>query len=168
MCYDFPRNHVFERVYMMYMKRTETVTLTNLCMIRRGDQVLAQDKVGSDYRGFTFPGGHVERGESLTDAVIREVREETGLTIVSPTLCGVKDWQEEDGTRYLVLCYRADRFSGELTSSAEGEVRWMDLSQLMGGGLAPGMDSTLSLFLDETLSECFFSFENGVWVTELK
>lgn len=44
----------------------------------------------------------------------------------------------------------------------------MDLSQLMGGGLAPGMDSTLSLFLDETLSECFFSFENGVWVTELK
>lgn len=66
------------------MSRTETVTLTNMCMIYDGDKVLVQQKVDDDYSGITFPGGHVEKGESFTDAVIREVFEETGLTISSP------------------------------------------------------------------------------------
>jgi len=74
------------------MSRTETVTLTNMCMIYDGDKVLVQQKVDDDYSGITFPGGHVEKGESFTDAVIREVFEETGLTISSPVLCGIKDW----------------------------------------------------------------------------
>ena len=68
------------------MSRTETVTLTNMCMIYDGDKVLVQQKVDDDYSGITFPGGHVEKGESFTDAIIREVFEETGLTISSPCL----------------------------------------------------------------------------------
>lgn len=71
--------------------RTETVTLTNMCMICDGDKILVQDKIGDVWGGVTFPGGHVEKGESFTDAVIREVFEETGLTIRSPQLCGIKD-----------------------------------------------------------------------------
>ena len=52
------------------MSRTETVTLTNMCMIYDGDKVLVQQKVDDDYSGITFPGGHVEKGESFTDAII--------------------------------------------------------------------------------------------------
>ena len=57
------------------MSRTEIVTITNMCMICDGDKVLVQNKVNCDWAGITFPGGHVEKGESFTDAVIREVLE---------------------------------------------------------------------------------------------
>ena len=78
------------------MARTETVTLTNMCMITDGTRVLVQNRVDPDWSGYTFPGGHVEAGESFTDAVIREVYEETGLRIAAPKLCGIKDWPNED------------------------------------------------------------------------
>jgi len=94
-------------------------------MVYDGDKILVQDKIDKDWGGVTFPGGHVEKGESFTDAVIREVFEETGLTVSSPRLCGIKDWTRDDGTRYMVLMYKTDKFSGELHSSEEGEVYWV-------------------------------------------
>ena len=82
------------------MKRSEPVELMNMCVLRRGSKVLVQDRTDSNWPGVAFPGGHVEKGESFTDAVIREVQEETGLTISSPRLCGIKDWCE-DGVRHV-------------------------------------------------------------------
>ena len=76
------------------MARTEPCILTNMCMLRQGDQVLVQDRNAPNWPGITFPGGHIEPGESFTDAVIREVQEETGLHIRSPQLCGIKGWCE--------------------------------------------------------------------------
>ncbi len=102
------------------MDRTEIVTLTNMCMVYQDDQVLVQNKVHRDWNGITFPGGHVEKNESFADAVIREVYEETGLTIQSPQLCGIKDWTKADGSRYMVFFYKTDKFKGELKSSDEG------------------------------------------------
>ena len=76
------------------MARTETVEFTNMCMICDGSRVVVIDRKKRDWPGITFPGGHIEPGESFTDAVIREVQEETGLHIRSPQLCGIKDWCE--------------------------------------------------------------------------
>lgn len=70
----------------------EKVEFTNLCMISDGNKVVVIDRKKKDWPGVTFPGGHVELGESFSDAVIREVKEETGLDIYSPQLCGIKDW----------------------------------------------------------------------------
>ena len=55
-------------------------------MICDGSRVVVIDRKNRDWPGITFPGGHIEPGESFTDAVIREVQEETGLHIRSPQL----------------------------------------------------------------------------------
>lgn len=83
----------------------ENVEFTNLCMVRDGGRVLVMDRKKEDWPGITFPGGHVEVGESFTEAVIREVKEETGLRIASPQICGMKNWGE-DGIRYVVSSIR--------------------------------------------------------------
>ena len=151
------------------MSRTETVTLTNMCMVTDGTRVLVQNRVDPDWSGYTFPGGHVEAGESFTDAVIREVREETGLTIEAPRLCGIKDWPEDDGSRYVVLLYRAERFTGTLASSGEGEVSWVELDALRSLPLADSMENMLRVFLEEDLSEQYYVQQpDGQWVEMLK
>ncbi|VSG33162.1 MutT/NUDIX family protein [Streptococcus pneumoniae] len=108
------------------MNRREAVEFVNMCMIKNGDKVLVQDRVSPDWSGITFPGGHVERGESFVDAVIREVKEETGLIISKPQLCGIKNWYDDKDYRYVVLFYKTEHFTGELQSSDEGKVWWED------------------------------------------
>ncbi len=115
-----------------------------------------------------FPGGHVELNEDFTDAVIREVYEETGLTIAYPRLCGIKDWYKDDGSRYVVLLYKTDKFSGELKSSEEGEVFWTTLSEFEKLNLANGMNDMLKIFIDDNLSEMCYHKDNDKWITVLK
>lgn len=150
------------------MARTEKVIITNMCMIYDNDKVLVQDRLDPKWSGITFPGGHVEPGESFTDAVIREVYEETGLTIAAPQLCGIKDWPEEDGSRYIVLFYKTNQFTGKLQSSAEGKVFWTELKNLPNLLLASDMQDMLKVFLDDSLSEFFYYQEDGVWKYALK
>ena len=150
------------------MDRTEIVTLTNMCMIYQDNQVLVQNKVNCDWNGITFPGGHVEKNESFADAVIREVYEETGLTIQSPQLCGIKNWTEADGSRYMVFFYKTDKFKGELKSSDEGEVFWVPWDKLLTSDLSLDMRDMLKVFLDDNLSEFYYYLKNGEWAYELK
>ena len=91
-----------------------------MCMICDGNgNVLVQNKVNHPtWHGWNFPGGHVEKGEYVTPSVIREMQEETGLTIEEPRLCGIKEFHKSmDGKRYIVFLYIADKFSGELKAS---------------------------------------------------
>ena len=152
------------------MDRTQKTEIVNMCMVYNNDLVLVQDKTDDDYKGLCFPGGHVEIGESLVDAVIREVFEETGLTIVSPRICGTKDWINDDGSRYLALFYKTDKFSGEIRSSEEGNVFWMSLGDLlsMGNRLSLDMLDMIKVFMDDDLSEFFYYKENEKWYYKLK
>ena len=152
------------------MDRSQKTEIVNMCMVCKDDLVLVQNKVDDEYKGLCFPGGHVELNESLTDAVIREVYEETGLTISSPKLCGTKDWVNDDGSRYIALFYKTDKFSGEIKPSEEGDVFWMPLDELLSKGerLSLDMVDIIKVFLDDDLSEFFYYKENDEWHYKLK
>lgn len=139
------------------MKRTEAVTIVNMCMLCDGrGRVLVQEKKHPVWGGITFPGGHVEQGESLAGAVVREVREETGLVIVSPVLCGTVCWAPEGEARRLLLLYQTERFSGSLLAEPpEGQVFWMPVCELDSVPLARNMEVFLRLYREELLSEAF-------------
>ncbi len=140
------------------MSRTSTVELTNLCMIYQGDKILVQERVWDGQKGVIFPGGHVEMYESLHASVIREMKEETGLTIENPVPCGFKDWINEDGSRYLVLLYKTNRFSGELRSSEEGRVFWTTREEFKRLPVMWNMREALEILDSEVYSECFWPF----------
>ena len=106
------------------MQRTENVELTVLCLIHQNDNYLLQNRLKEDWKGLTLPGGHIEKNESIIDAVIREMKEETGLDIQNPRLCGIKQFPIENG-RYIVFLFHTDEFLGEVTSSEEGEMVWV-------------------------------------------
>lgn len=113
------------------MAKTEQAVFMNMCMIYddKGN-ILVQDRLKKDWPGVTFPGGHVEYTESFTQSVIREVKEETGLDIENPVLCGVKQFQGTDDVRYVIIFYKTNKFSGELKSSHEGKVFWIPREKL--------------------------------------
>lgn len=150
------------------MPRDETVVLTNMCMIYDGSgNILVQDRLDPEWPGVTFPGGHVEPGESFTGAVIREVWEETGLTIEKPRLCGLKQFPEENGTRYMVMLFKTNRFSGELRSSREGRVFWIPRAELGKYKLPISFDQMVRVFEEDELTEQYCHWENGVYKREL-
>ena len=150
------------------MARRETVVLTNMCMVYDNQgNILVQDRLGPGWPGVTFPGGHVEPGESFTKAVIREVWEETGLTIEHPRLCGLKQFPEEDGTRYIVMLYKANQFSGELQSSREGKVFWIKRSELENYPLPVSFDQMIRVFEDDSLGEQYVHWDGDEFLREL-
>ena len=136
------------------MSRTEQVILTNLCMITDGQSILVQDRKSEKWPGVTFPGGHIEHGESIISSIIREVKEETGLTVSNLELCGVQNWTDpKDQYRYLVFCYKTSHFSGTIQSSDEGQVFWMDRVDLKNVQLADGFESMPEIFEQPQLTE---------------
>ena len=149
------------------MDRTERVELTALCMIYREDELLLQDRVKTDWRGYCFPGGHVEPGESIVDSVFREMKEEAGLTVKELRLCGIKQFPIEGG-RYLVFLFKTDAFEGELRSSDEGKMEWIRRENLGKIHAVSDFMEMLKVFDREDLTEFQYVANGDNWDVVLK
>lgn len=150
------------------MARSEKAIFTNLCMVYDdAGNILVQDRKDPSWPGLCFPGGHVEPEESFVESVIREVWEETGLTIAAPKLCGTKQFQTKSGERYVVFFYKTNRFSGELRSSDEGEVFWIPRTSLHQYTLCDDFESMVRVFEADDLSEFYYYKEDGSWKLKL-
>lgn len=151
------------------MAREEVCILTNMCMIYDGNRILVQDRRDPKWPGLTFPGGHVEPKESFVDSVVREVKEETGLDIANVQLCGVKQFTHREGKyRYIVFFYKTNTYSGELKSSEEGNVFWIDKRKLKDYVLADGFESMFEVLDNDNLTENYWWLEDDVWKEENK
>ena len=149
------------------MRRVESVELTVLCLIHKDNKYLLQDRIKEDWKGLTFPGGHIEKGESIVDAVIREMKEETGLMIHNPKLCGVKQFPIDNG-RYIVFLFHADEFEGEVISSQEGAMHWISKEELSSVNTVEDLNELLHVMLDDNLTEFQYIIKDDVWKIVIK
>lgn len=147
--------------------RTENAELTVLCLIQDGNRVLLQNRVKNDWKGYTLPGGHVEAGELFVDAVVREMKEETGLNIKNPRIVGIKHFPMENG-RYIVLLFKATEFEGTVVSSEEGEMEWISLDDLSAINVVEDFHDLMKVMNDPDLNEFQYTIENGEWIVHLK
>lgn len=108
--------------------------LTTLCYIEKDGQYLMLHRVSKDKDvnkdKWIGIGGHFEKNESPEECLLREVKEETGLTLTSFRFRGIvtfvcQGWQ----TEYMCL-YTADGFEGTLSACEEGVLEWVDKREI--------------------------------------
>lgn len=150
------------------MHTKELTIFTNMCLIYKDNKILVQERTKTDWPGITLPGGHVEKGENFYDAIIREVKEEIGLTLLEPILCGIEEYkQTKDEDRYVILFYKCNKFEGELKSSDEGKIYWLDRDKLNSVELSLDLDRMIEIMESETLSELIYYFEDGKYKSKV-
>ena len=147
--------------------RTERVELTVLCLVEDGNKILLQNRIKKDWQGYTLPGGHVEKDESFVDAVIREMKEETGLDIKNPVLVGVKQFPIKYG-RYVVFLYKTNEFEGELQSSNEGKMEWIEYKDISKIKTVDDFEELLKVMNSNELSEFQYVVKDDIWNVVLK
>ncbi len=121
------------------------VILTNMCLIAdKEGRILVQNREKKDWPGLTFPGGHVQEGESSLASVIREIREETGLTLNKVVPVGYYEWL--GAKREVSLLYYCDDYAGTLVSSSEGTVFFLRPEDLSRYAWSADFDAILNVY----------------------
>lgn len=134
--------------------------MTTLCYIENQDSYLMLHRIKKEHDvnkdKWIGVGGHFEPGESPEECLLREVKEETGLTLTSYRFRGIvtfiaDQWQPE----YMCL-YTADGYEGEMIPCQEGQLEWVEKDAVLGLNLWEGDKIFFQLMTDE---EPFFSLK---------
>jgi 8-oxo-dGTP diphosphatase len=137
--------------------------MTTMVMVRdrAANRAVVIDRIKS-WTGLSFPGGHLEDGESLTACAEREVHEETGLVVRDLKPCGVIHWMQlATLDRYIAFLFRTDVFIGDIrTGTDEGRVFWMDIEELKARPSTNGFDQYLPLFLGDEFRELYIPWDD--------
>lgn len=134
--------------------------LTTLCYIEKDDcylmlhRIKKENDINKDK--WIGIGGHFENRESPEECLLREVKEETGLTLTSYRFRGIVTFVTETGLFEYMCLYTADGFEGELLDCDEGTLEWVPKSELKELNLWQG-DYIFLRLLEER--EEFFSLK---------
>lgn len=140
----------------------DNVVVTNMVRIydREKDMVVVQ-KREKGWCGYAFPGGHLEFGESVYDSAVREIKEETGLTVSDLRYCGLIHWYNTDDNHMeFIHFYHTENFEGTLIPrTEEGPNFWMKPSELAKLELSPGLEEQIKMF-DNDRAELFYIYND--------
>lgn len=120
----------------MHKEERKRSQLTTLCYIEKDGcylmlhRVKKENDVNKDK--WIGVGGHFEENESPEECLLREVKEETGLTLTSYRFCGLVTFIADGWPSEYMCLYRADKFTGEIRECSEGTLEWIKKADLFG------------------------------------
>ena len=135
--------------------------MTTLCYIEQAGKYLMLHRVKKHHDinagKWIGVGGHVEHGETPEECLLREVKEETGLVLTAYRLRGLVTFLSDACEPELMCVFTADAFDGELIECDEGELAWVEKSDVLA---LPTWEGD-RVFLERLLSgdERFFSIK---------
>lgn len=140
--------------------------LTTLCYIEENGKYLMLHRTKKDndenHDKWIGVGGHFEKGESPEDCLVREVKEETGLTLHSFDFRGIVTFVSDENPAEYMCLFTSKDFSGEMISCNEGQLEWVNKSEVTNLNLWEGDKLFLELL---TKDVPFFSmklvYKNG-------
>ena len=142
------------------MKKTEKSRLTTLCYLEQNNQYLMLHRVSKENDvnkdKWIGVGGHFEEGESPEECLLREVKEETGLTLTSYRFRGLITFVSDRWVPEYMCLYTADGFEGEMIPCDEGKLEWVDKGRVKDLNLWEGDKIFFRLLLEDA---SFFSLK---------
>ena len=134
--------------------------MTTLCYIEKNNRYLMLHRVkkqkDNNKDKWIGIGGHFEKGESPEECLLREVKEEIGLTLLAYRFRGIITFVTDNYEPEYMCLYTADSFEGELTECEEGTLEWVEKRELKNLNLWEG-DYIFLRLLEER--EKFFSLK---------
>ena len=145
--------------------------LATLCYIidkkKNSTLMLHRIKKVNDYHQGKWNGlgGKLDKGESPEECAIREIKEESGLTVKNPLLKGFITFPDFDGVDdWYVFVYSFNEFEGQLIDSPEGKLEWISTDKLTSLNLWEGDKIFLEWVFSEKIFSAKFNYENGKFV----
>ena len=139
--------------------------LATLCYVKHDGCTLMvhrNKKVNDIHEGkWNGLGGKFETGETPEECVVREVLEESGLSIQQPKLCGLLMFPEFKGNDWYVFVFTANDFSGELIDSPEGGLEWISDEKILGLTLWPSDHIFMPWLQEEKFFSAKFIYEGN-------
>ena len=147
----------------------QEIEITTMCALIRQDKVLMINRK-KNWHGWAFPGGHLEPGESMTQCVIREMREETGVRVEQLHYKGIANiYNSRSKKRHIIANFIADKFVGEINNTCdEGNLEWFNVAEIKQLHMAEGMEYRLPLFLEDGIQELYIEWNEQQGYTKVK
>ena len=145
------------------------IEITTMCAVFNGNQVLMINRTKS-WTGWAFPGGHLEKGESIVDCVTREMFEETGIVLENPVFMGIANiYNTLNCKRHIIYNFTCNKYTGIVKECCdEGAIQWVNVSEIESMHMAEGMEYRIPLFTKEKRQELYIEWNEEQGYTNVK